>query len=170
MSMKAEGRVGTIDASSGSLNTLRTARDGSLVVQVGGGRYIEAARAGRLFSVATQAAVATTVTLNTNWEGLRVANPAGSGKNLVMLEFGWSMAVVGSADGAVGLAVKGKKPVCVINFTCSNYWQLKSWDKFVIPKPFSKIDFYIQSLFLEGMELDEAKVYLHEKMMEHTIV
>ena len=72
-------------------------------------------------------------------------------------------------DGAVGLAVKGKRPVCVINFTCSHYWQLKSWDKFVIPKPFSKIDFYIQSLSLEGMDLDEAKVYLHEKMMEHTI-
>ncbi len=73
-------------------------------------------------------------------------------------------------DGAVGLAVKGKKPVCMINFTCSNYWQLKSWDKFVIPKPFSKIDFYIESLSLEGMDLDEAKVYLHEKMMKHTIV
>ncbi len=73
-------------------------------------------------------------------------------------------------DGAVGLAVKGKKPVCMINFTCSNYWQLKSWDKFVIPKPFSKIDFYIESLSLEGMDLDEAKVYLREKMMKHTIV
>lgn len=73
-------------------------------------------------------------------------------------------------DGAVGLAVKGKKPLCVINFTCSHYWQLKSWDRFVIPKPFSKIDFYIQSLSLEGMDLDEAKVYLHEKMMKHTIV
>ena len=72
-------------------------------------------------------------------------------------------------DGAVGLAVKGQKPVCMINFTCSSYWQLKSWDKFVIPKPFSKIDFYIQSLSLEGMELDEAKVYLREKMMNHTI-
>jgi lysophospholipid acyltransferase (LPLAT)-like uncharacterized protein len=58
----------------------------------------------------------------------------------------------------------------MINFTCSNYWQLKSWDKFVIPKPFSKIDFYIQSLSLEGMDLDEAKVYLREKMMKHTIV
>lgn len=73
-------------------------------------------------------------------------------------------------DGAVGLAVKGGKPVCMINFTCSNYWQLKSWDKFVIPKPFSKIDFYIESLSLEGMDLDEAKVYLREKMMKHTIV
>jgi len=105
MSMKAEGRVGTIDAASGSLNTLRTARDGSLVTQVGGGRYIEAARSGRLFSVANQAATATTVTLNTNWQGLGVGNPTGSGKNLVMLEFGWAMSVVGSAAGAVGLAI-----------------------------------------------------------------
>ena len=73
-------------------------------------------------------------------------------------------------DGAVGLALKGKKPICMINFNCSNYWQLNSWDKFVIPKPFIKIDFYIESLSLEGMDLDEAKVYLREKMMKHTIV
>ena len=105
MSMKAEGRVGTIAATSGSLNTLRTARDGSLVVQVGGGKYIEAARAGRLFSAANQAAVNTTITLNTNWEGLCVGNPTGSGKNLVMLEFGWAMSIVGASDGTVGLAI-----------------------------------------------------------------
>jgi len=105
MSMKAEGRVGTIAATSGSLNTLRTTTDGSLVVQVGGGKYVEAARAGRLFSVANQAAVNTTTGLNANWEGLAVSNPTGSGKNLVMLEFGWAMSIVGASDGSVGLAV-----------------------------------------------------------------
>ncbi|MDQ7046250.1 MAG: lysophospholipid acyltransferase family protein [Sulfurovum sp.] len=72
-------------------------------------------------------------------------------------------------DGAIGMAVKSRLPIFVMNYKASSYWQLKSWDKFVIPKPFSKIDFYIQSLSLEGMEMDEAKVYLHEKMMEHTI-
>ena len=73
------------------------------------------------------------------------------------------------SDGAIGLAVKSKLPIFVMNYKASAYWQLKSWDQFVIPKPFCKIDFYMQSISLEGMELDEAKVYLHEKMMEHTI-
>ena len=73
------------------------------------------------------------------------------------------------SDGAVALAHKAKAPILTINYTVSSYWQLNSWDKFVIPKPFSKIDFYIQSISLDGMELEEAKSYLSTKMLEHTI-
>ena len=73
------------------------------------------------------------------------------------------------SDGAVALAHKAKAPVLTINYKASSYWQLNSWDKFVIPKPFSKIDFYIQSISLDGMELEEAKSYLSTKMLEHTI-
>ncbi|HHO65029.1 MAG TPA: hypothetical protein ENJ71_00770, partial [Epsilonproteobacteria bacterium] len=60
-------------------------------------------------------------------------------------------------------------PIFVMNYTVDHYWQLKSWDRFVIPKPFAKVDFYIQSISLEGLVLDEAKVYLSAKMLEHTI-
>ncbi len=74
------------------------------------------------------------------------------------------------SDGAIGIALKSKLPIFVMNYTAENYWQLGSWDKFVIPKPFTKVDFYLQSVFLEGMELDEAREYLHAKMLEHTMV
>ena len=73
------------------------------------------------------------------------------------------------SDGAIGLAQKSKLPIFVMNYRCSSYWQLGSWDQFVIPKPFSRIDFYMQSLSLEGMGVEEAKRFLHQKMMEHTI-
>ena len=73
------------------------------------------------------------------------------------------------SDGAVGIALKSKLPIFSMNYKATSYWQLKSWDKFVIPKPFSKIDFYIQSLSLDGMEHKEAKEYLLEKMLENTI-
>ena len=73
------------------------------------------------------------------------------------------------SDGAIGIALKSKLPIFVMNFKAERFWQLGSWDKFVIPKPFSKVDFYIQSISLEGMELDEARAYLLEKMLEHTI-
>ena len=73
------------------------------------------------------------------------------------------------SDGAIGLALKSGLPIFVMNYECSSYWQLKSWDKFVIPKPFSRIDFYIQSLSLEGMQTEEASQYLREEMLEHTI-
>ena len=73
------------------------------------------------------------------------------------------------SDGAIGIALKSKLPIFVMNYRAEKYWQLKSWDKFVIPKPFTKVDFYLQSISLEGMELDEAKAYLLDKMLEHTI-
>jgi len=74
------------------------------------------------------------------------------------------------SDGAIGIALKSKLPIFIMNFTAESFWQLKSWDKFVIPKPFSKVDFYLQSISLEGMELDEARKYLSAKMLEHTIL
>jgi len=73
------------------------------------------------------------------------------------------------SDGAVGIALKSKLPIFVMNFKADRYWQLGSWDKFVIPKPFTKIDFYIQSLSLDGLSHEEAKEYLSERMLEYTI-
>jgi lysophospholipid acyltransferase (LPLAT)-like uncharacterized protein len=76
----------------------------------------------------------------------------------------------GMSDGAIGIALKSNLPIFVMNYQASSYWQLKSWDRFVIPKPFGTIEFYIQSLSLEGMDLEEAKVFLREKMLEHTVI
>lgn len=73
------------------------------------------------------------------------------------------------SDGASGIALKSKLPLFLVNYKASSYWQLKSWDRFVIPKPFGRIDFYLQSLSVNGMELEEAKKYLQKKMLEHTI-
>ena len=74
------------------------------------------------------------------------------------------------SDGAIGLALKSKLPIFVMNYTAKSYWKLDSWDKFVIPKPFSRIEFYMQSISLDGMDIESARAYLSEKMMEHTIV
>jgi len=56
-----------------------------------------------------------------------------------------------------------------VNYIPSSYWQLGSWDRFVIPKPFAKLDFYIKIVSIEGMEMGEANAYLHAKMMENTV-
>jgi len=73
------------------------------------------------------------------------------------------------SDGVAGIALKSKLPIFIMNFTANRYWQLDSWDKFIIPKPFSRVDFYLQSIILDGMEQEEAKAYLRTKMLEHTI-
>ena len=64
----------------------------------------EAAIAGRLFHVCTQASTTTSTTLNTTHVGLAVGNPAGSGKYLVMHEFGWAAEASITAEGTIGLA------------------------------------------------------------------
>lgn len=73
------------------------------------------------------------------------------------------------SGGAVALALKAKIPLVSINYRPSSYWQLNSWDKFIIPKPFCRIDFYLQSLNLEGMSLEEARAYLQKQMLVHAL-
>jgi len=42
-------------------------------------------------------------------------------------------------QGAVMLAQLTQSPMLPIAFSASRYWELKTWDKFIIPKPFSRI-------------------------------
>ncbi len=73
------------------------------------------------------------------------------------------------SDGAVALAHKAKAPVLMVNYVPRSYWELGSWDQFVIPKPFTTIDFYLENVSLDGMDLDEARTYLRNKMLVHTV-
>ena len=68
------------------------------------------------------------------------------------------------SDGAVALALRSKLPIMVVNYQPNTYWQLKSWDGFLIPKPFSKIDIYHKIIQLDRMEREEAKKYLQAEM------
>lgn len=70
------------------------------------------------------------------------------------------------ADGIVVLAQKTKTKIVVLSAIPTKYWQLKSWDKFIVPKPFGKIDFYVSEPFsIENLELEEAKKLIASKMM-----
>jgi len=72
-------------------------------------------------------------------------------------------------DGVIALAMRSKLPIMIIGYRADSYWRLKSWDRFVIPKPFTKIDFYIQSLSIDGLNLQDAKELLYTKMIEHAL-
>lgn len=71
------------------------------------------------------------------------------------------------ADGIVVIAQKKRMKIVTYNYKASRYWQLKSWDRFVIPKPFSTLDFYASAPFdVTGMEREEAKKLIREKLLE----
>jgi len=73
------------------------------------------------------------------------------------------------SDGAVALALRSDLPLMVVNYKANSFWQLKSWDQFVIPKPFTTLDIYHQVLTLSNMQKNEAKEYLLKQMLTHAI-
>ena len=74
-------------------------------------------------------------------------------------------------DGIVAIAQKADCYIILQNSVPSRYWQLGSWDKFVIPKPFCHIDFYVSEPFkVTGMQMEEAKQLIHDKLMQKSII
>lgn len=74
------------------------------------------------------------------------------------------------ADGIVIISQKSGRKIRCFNTIPSRYWQMNSWDRFVLPKPFGKIDFYISEAFsIEGLEVEEAKALIKNKMMKHSL-
>lgn len=74
------------------------------------------------------------------------------------------------SDGVVVMAQKRQAKVIVYSCLPSSYWQLGSWDRFVIPKPFGILNFYASDpIDLEGLQMDEAKERLHKELMLHAL-
>ncbi|RBQ32623.1 hypothetical protein CRU92_02610 [Arcobacter sp. FW59] len=74
------------------------------------------------------------------------------------------------ADGIVTISQKSGKDIRCFNAVPTKYWQFKSWDKFVLPKPFGRIDFYISEPFsVQGLELEEAKNIIKQRMLIHSL-
>ena len=69
--------------------------------------------------------------------------------------------------GAVNVAMNTGSPIVLLSFNYSRAWRLKSWDKFYLPYPFSRIDVCIDYL-AEGIDSDscssKAAASLKERM------
>lgn len=68
-------------------------------------------------------------------------------------------------QGAVMLAQLTQAPMLPIAYAASRYWELKTWDKFIIPKPFSRIvvavsepHFIPKKINAEQMEEERTKM------------
>ena len=74
------------------------------------------------------------------------------------------------SDGVIAIAQKSNAPIIIINCRPSNFWQASSWDRFTIPKPFSRIDFYAsEPIYVDSMSKEEAKSYIKDRMLEYAI-
>lgn len=69
------------------------------------------------------------------------------------------------SDGAVVIAQKKNLEIYLLNYEASRFWQLGSWDKMIIPKPFSTINFSLsEAINIQNLELDEAKNLLKQEL------
>lgn len=74
------------------------------------------------------------------------------------------------SDGVVVMAQKRQAKVIVYSCVPGSFWQLGSWDRFVIPKPFGVLNFYAsEPIDLKDLEMDEAKERLHKALMLHAL-
>ena len=73
-------------------------------------------------------------------------------------------------QGAILLAQLTQSPMLPIAYTANRYWELKTWDKFIIPKPFSRIIIAVGephniSKKLNAEEMEEERVKMEIDMI-----
>jgi len=102
--MQPTGLVGQVNKiADGSTNVqFKQGNQGNAIVDQLHGNCYEAALRGNLYTLANQAAVTTTAGLATTFTGLAIANPSGSGVNLILRRFSVGQVAVAVA-GSVGL-------------------------------------------------------------------
>src|SRR3954470_21814553 len=100
----ATGTVGGKFISSGSQADQSFNPQGSQRVADGLGRYADAVLRGRVFTACNQAAVTSGAGLSATVATLSLTNPAGSGVNLVLLDYGFTFSTAAAAATSVYLA------------------------------------------------------------------
>ncbi|MEA1893396.1 MAG: lysophospholipid acyltransferase family protein [Campylobacterota bacterium] len=74
------------------------------------------------------------------------------------------------ADGIVVMAQKTKSKIVIIRIRPTRFWQLNSWDKFIIPKPFGTLNYYATSqIDVSDMKLEDAKKLITQRLNEDEI-
>jgi lysophospholipid acyltransferase (LPLAT)-like uncharacterized protein len=70
---------------------------------------------------------------------LELTNVLASGRDVLITPDGPRGPVYELGPGIIFLAQKSGAPVQPINMECSSCWRVSSWDRFILPKPFSKV-------------------------------
>ncbi len=69
------------------------------------------------------------------------------------------------AIGAIALAQKTNKKIIALSFSANKYWQLPSWDKLVLVKPFGTLHYYASEPFdVQGLDKTQAAQRIREKL------
>ncbi len=72
-------------------------------------------------------------------------------------------------SGALAIAKRARNKLVIITARPEKYWRLNSWDRFMIPKPFSKILFKVQVVDLEELDQEHVDDTVEEMMLRHAV-
>lgn len=72
--------------------------------------------------------------------------------------------------GVVKLASSAAVPLVLINVQYSSAWRLKSWDRFVIPKPFSRVELSFSKRIHLPKGLDDSTLEAERQKLEQMLV
>jgi lysophospholipid acyltransferase (LPLAT)-like uncharacterized protein len=71
--------------------------------------------------------------------------------------------------GIIFLGQKTGYPIIPVSLVLTNYWELPSWDRFRIPKPFSKAIIMYGEPIIIPPKLEKSKVEEHRELLERTL-
>lgn len=75
------------------------------------------------------------------------------------------------AGGIIAIAQRENIPIIALNVVPTKYKLASSWDNFLIPKLFGRIDFYAsEPFYLKDLSQDDAKVLIQEKLSENSLL
>ena len=66
------------------------------------------------------------------------------------------------------MAQKTKAKIVLVEIKPTKFWQLNSWDKFTIPKPFGTLNYYsTQPIDVSNLDIISAKKLIEEGLLKH---
>ena len=72
------------------------------------------------------------------------------------------------SDGIVVMAQKVNAKVVLVEIIPTKFWQFNSWDRFIVPKPFGTINYFIsEPIDLDGIEMEDAKKIIHDGLLKN---
>jgi lysophospholipid acyltransferase (LPLAT)-like uncharacterized protein len=74
-----------------------------------------------------------------------------------------------AAPGAIYVAMRTGQPILPLAFSATRHWRLRSWDRFMIPKPFSRIAYVIGEPFTVAAESNDEQLAIDLKRLNDAL-
>lgn len=72
------------------------------------------------------------------------------------------------ADGIIAMAQKTGAKIVLVEIKPTKFWQLSSWDKFTVPKPFGTLNYYATSpIDIDKLDMQSAKKMIQKGLKKH---